>query len=112
MNGLEATPAKPPARRGAFEALYRSYRRATRRQAKATCPYYPTCSAYFILSVREHGPLLGAMYTTDRLLREYPWMELADHYPLVMPHETPRLHDPVPPRRDRRYRKRVRGADP
>lgn len=101
VGDVEAVPARDASRGGAFEALYRLYRRATRGDTRAGCPYYPTCSAYFILSVREHGPFLGAMLTTDRLLREYPGMENADHYPLVTPHDRARLYDPVPPGRSR-----------
>ncbi|MCO4745626.1 MAG: membrane protein insertion efficiency factor YidD [Proteobacteria bacterium] len=93
---------------GAFESLYRWYRQLPDKSAGG-CPYYPTCSGYFILNVRENGPLLAGLYTWDRLMREYPFMEKADHYPLVTPHGTPRFYDPVPVRlpRDERRRRRA-----
>lgn len=101
---VQATPAPSPPRHGLFEWAYRLYRKASAKDTAGTCPYYPTCSGYAVLSVREHGPLLGGLLTVDRLLREYPGMANADHYPLVTPHATPRLHDPVPPRPARRDR--------
>lgn len=88
-------PVEAP--RGVFEWAYRQYRRASR-SGVATCPYYPTCSGYGILAVRAHGPVLGGLYTVDRLLREHPWLPRTgpERYPLVTPHQTPRLLDPVP----------------
>jgi putative component of membrane protein insertase Oxa1/YidC/SpoIIIJ protein YidD len=96
--GVEAEKTPPPRRGGLFEDLYQWYRGRSDRDG-ARCPYYPTCSGYGITAVRTWGPIAGGMLTIDRLLREYPGMEHADHYPLVTPHEIPRLHDPVPPRR-------------
>lgn len=96
-----AAPAAAP-RSGLFESLYRFYRQRVSSRDGARCPYYPTCSGYAITAIRTHGPLVGSLYTVDRLLREYPGMDHVDHYPLVTPHDTPRLYDPVPvPRRDR-----------
>jgi hypothetical protein len=33
------------------------------------CPMEPTCSAYGMRAVAEHGPLLGYLATVDRLHR-------------------------------------------
>jgi putative membrane protein insertion efficiency factor len=41
------------------------------------CPMYPTCSRYSILAIRKHGPFLGVIMTSDRLLHE------ADEQPMV-----------------------------
>jgi putative component of membrane protein insertase Oxa1/YidC/SpoIIIJ protein YidD len=98
VGGVDAVPAASPPRSGPLEAAYRFYRDRISPSDGPTCPYYPTCSAYAILSVRERGPFVGGLLTIDRLLREYPGMERFDHYPMVMPHETPRLYDPVAPR--------------
>ena len=78
---------------GLLERLYRRYRKRSE-QDGAQCPFYPTCSAYGILAVREHGAALGVLLTVDRLLREHPGM--VTHYPVVTPHQTPRFNDPVP----------------
>lgn len=37
------------------------------------CRYYPSCSQYFILAVRKHGPLLGACKGIGRVCRCHPW---------------------------------------
>jgi putative component of membrane protein insertase Oxa1/YidC/SpoIIIJ protein YidD len=105
VGSIEAVPQRKSHRAGLFEAMYRWYRRISSSRDGAVCPYYPTCSGFFILSVRAHGPLLGALYTFDRFTREYPFMERADHYPLVTPHETPRLLD-FPPAERKRKRER------
>lgn len=97
VEGVDARPAPPPARAGFFERAYRFYRRYSDKNGGG-CPYYPTCSAYGILAVRDHGPFVGALIASDRLMREYPWMDHAHHYPLVTPHGVPRLYDPVPER--------------
>ncbi|MDG1480460.1 MAG: membrane protein insertion efficiency factor YidD [Myxococcota bacterium] len=81
----------PP--KGLLERLYRQYRMRSE-QDGAQCAFYPTCSAYGILAVREHGVPLGGLLTVDRLLREHPGM--VSHYPVVTPHQTPRWNDPVP----------------
>lgn len=33
------------------------------------CPMYPTCSEYSRQAIAKHGPVIGWMMTTDRLLR-------------------------------------------
>ncbi|SEA55135.1 putative membrane protein insertion efficiency factor [Desulfuromusa kysingii] len=34
------------------------------------CAMYPTCSAYSLQALRQHGPLLGVFLTVDRLYHE------------------------------------------
>jgi uncharacterized protein len=96
-------PPREAPRGGLVEGAYRWYRRVSVSDGP-TCSYYPTCSAYAILAVRERGIAVGSLLALDRLLREYPWMDRVDHYPIVMPHNTPRLADPVPPRNTRERR--------
>jgi len=49
-----------------------------------TCRYHPTCSQYAIEALREHGPIIGLLMGTKRILSCHPW---GGHG-----------HDPVPPR--------------
>jgi len=48
-----------------------------------TCRYYPTCSEYAIEALKIHGPLIGLLLGTKRILSCHPW---GGHGP-----------DPVPP---------------
>jgi putative component of membrane protein insertase Oxa1/YidC/SpoIIIJ protein YidD len=36
---------------------------------RGTCPSYPSCSEYSRQAIAKHGPIIGAMLTTDRLMR-------------------------------------------
>lgn len=37
------------------------------------CRYHPSCSEYFILAVKKHGPLRGACKGVWRICRCNPW---------------------------------------
>jgi len=37
------------------------------------CRFYPSCSAYAVRALDEHGALRGSWLTTRRLLRCHPW---------------------------------------
>lgn len=37
------------------------------------CRYYPSCSAYGLRSVQEHGVVHGSWLTVRRLARCHPW---------------------------------------
>lgn len=37
------------------------------------CRYYPSCSAYGLRSVQEHGVVKGGWLTARRLARCHPW---------------------------------------
>jgi putative component of membrane protein insertase Oxa1/YidC/SpoIIIJ protein YidD len=102
VGAVEATPGPPPPRSGVFERAYRFYRARISSRDGAKCSFYPTCSGYAILAVREHGPFVGGLYALDRLIyRDNPWRK-PDDYPLVTPHGVVRQYDPVPERRERR----------
>jgi len=49
-----------------------------------TCRYHPTCSEYAVESLRVHGPFIGLLMGTKRILSCHPW---GGHG-----------HDPVPPK--------------
>lgn len=38
-----------------------------------TCRYHPTCSEYAIDSLRIHGPVIGLLLGTKRILSCHPW---------------------------------------
>jgi len=37
------------------------------------CRYYPSCSAYGLTAVQEHGVIKGGWMTARRLVRCHPW---------------------------------------
>jgi putative membrane protein insertion efficiency factor len=37
------------------------------------CRFHPSCSEYFILAVRKHGPIRGACKGVGRICRCHPW---------------------------------------
>ena len=49
----------------------------------AGCRFTPTCSAYALEALREHGALAGSWLAVKRICRCHPWGECG--------------HDPVPP---------------
>jgi putative membrane protein insertion efficiency factor len=57
----------------------------------ARCQFAPTCSTFGHQAIREHGPWLGLLMTTDRLMRCSYWTDPAD-YPR---HPNGHLADPV-----------------
>jgi putative membrane protein insertion efficiency factor len=69
------------------------------------CPFEPSCSAYGLAAIREHGLLRGLLMTSDRLQRchaaaafgDYPHEEFARGWRLVDP---PRWLPPPAPAQD------------
>ncbi|HEY5043753.1 MAG TPA: membrane protein insertion efficiency factor YidD [Verrucomicrobiae bacterium] len=51
------------------------------------CRFTPTCSAYALEAVREHGALAGTVLATKRICRCHPWGACG--------------HDPVPKKKFR-----------
>ncbi len=37
------------------------------------CRFYPSCSQYFVLAVRKHGPVRGSLKGIGRICRCHPW---------------------------------------
>jgi hypothetical protein len=54
-------------------ALVRAYQVAISSWTPASCRFTPTCSAYAIGAIEEHGALRGAWLATRRIARCHPW---------------------------------------
>ena len=52
--------------------LVRIYQRTISPLLPQTCRFYPSCSAYSIEALREHGALRGIWMTLRRVLRCHP----------------------------------------
>ena len=68
-----------------FILLIRFYQRAISPHLGSNCRYTPTCSAYTIEALREHGLFRGSWLALRRILRCNPWGGSG--------------YDPVPPKR-------------
>jgi putative membrane protein insertion efficiency factor len=51
----------------------RFYQVCLRPLLPAICRFHPSCSEYFILAVRKHGPVRGACKGIGRICRCNPW---------------------------------------
>lgn len=54
-------------------APLRGYQRFVSPFLPPSCRFHPSCSAYAIVALQRHGPLLGSWLTVRRLLRCAPW---------------------------------------
>ena len=54
-------------------ALIKIYQYTLSPYLPASCRYYPTCSAYGIEALRQHGPFIGSWLTLKRLARCHPF---------------------------------------
>ncbi len=52
--------------------LVRIYKRAVSPLLPSTCRFHPSCSAYSIEALKEHGALMGTWMTLKRILRCHP----------------------------------------
>ncbi|RNE66952.1 membrane protein insertion efficiency factor YidD [Cryobacterium tepidiphilum] len=55
--------------------LLRLYRAVISPLYGDVCRYYPSCSAYALGAVQEHGVLIGSALAVRRLARCHPWAE-------------------------------------
>jgi uncharacterized protein len=77
--------------------LLRGYRFAISPLYGQVCRYHPTCSAYALEAVTEHGAVRGSWLAARRIARCHPWAAGGV--------------DPVPPRRNHtRTSTRTQGA--
>lgn len=69
----DAVRAVPLLPRNAVLALLHAYRATISPTYGDVCKYYPSCSAYAVGAVQQHGALKGAAMTAARLARCHPW---------------------------------------
>ena len=55
------------------------------------CPFYPSCSSFFIQSVKETGILKGGLMFADRFTRDLNLVKELNQYPL---HQSGKFFDP------------------
>jgi putative membrane protein insertion efficiency factor len=68
--GLKVLPLLP---RNAGLALLHAYRATISHTYGDVCKYYPSCSAYAVGAVQQHGLVKGSALTAARLARCHPW---------------------------------------
>jgi putative component of membrane protein insertase Oxa1/YidC/SpoIIIJ protein YidD len=55
------------------------------------CPFYPSCSNFYVKSVKEEGIIKGTLMFADRFTRDLNFLKSASHYPR---HISGRFYDP------------------
>lgn len=66
--------------------LIKAYRLVLSPWLGSSCRFTPTCSAYALQAVQDHGALGGSYLGASRVLRCHPWCAGG--------------HDPVPPKNE------------
>lgn len=66
--------------------LIKAYRLVLSPWLGSSCRFTPTCSAYALQAVQDHGALAGSYLGACRVLRCHPWCAGG--------------HDPVPPKNE------------
>ncbi|MBU0475828.1 MAG: membrane protein insertion efficiency factor YidD [Bacteroidetes bacterium] len=56
------------------------------------CPFYPTCSSFFVQSVNETNIIKGTLMFADRFTRDSNIFKSRSHYPK---HISGKLFDPI-----------------
>lgn len=74
--------------REALMGLVRGYRLLLSPWLGSACRFEPTCSAYALQALENHGAAAGSYLTVARLLRCHPWCA-GGHDPV--PEKAPRL---------------------
>ncbi len=59
--------------RNALLALLHGYRATISHTYGDVCRYYPSCSAYAVGAVQQHGAIKGAAMAAARVARCHPW---------------------------------------
>lgn len=66
---VEGSPSRPAR---VLRGLFRGWQRV-RAGRPSPCRFVPTCSAYGIEAVEQHGALRGGALAARRVLRCHPW---------------------------------------
>ncbi len=56
------------------------------------CPFYPSCSHFFVQAVSESGLIKGTLMFADRFMRDLNFFKNKNSYPL---HQFGKFYDPV-----------------
>ena len=73
--------------RAALIGLVKGYRLLLSPWLGSSCRFTPTCSAYSLQALEQHGAAAGSYLTVARLARCHPWCDGGeDQVPLVKPH--------------------------
>lgn len=67
---LHAVPLLP---RNALLGLLHGYRATISHTYGDVCKYYPSCSAYAVGAVQQHGAVIGSALAGARIARCHPW---------------------------------------
>jgi len=73
MNTVVATVLLIP--RNIAVVVLRIYRAVVSPLYGDVCRYYPSCSAYALAAIQEHGLTIGSALGARRLCRCHPWAE-------------------------------------
>ena len=71
--GCASRSAAPGAAARVLRALVRVYQYVVSPALPPCCRHLPTCSAYAMEAITEHGALHGGLMSLRRLLRCHPW---------------------------------------
>ena len=80
---LSSVPLIP---RNVALALLHGYRATISHTYGDVCRYYPSCSAYAVGAVQQHGAVKGAALAAARIARCHPWAEGGIDDPSPHPH--------------------------
>ncbi|GGH44291.1 membrane protein insertion efficiency factor YidD [Microbacterium album] len=73
LRASEILGAIPLVPRNAGIALIHAYRATISRLYGDVCRYYPSCSAYGLGAVQQHGLVKGSVLAGARIARCHPW---------------------------------------
>lgn len=73
MAASTVLPALALVPRNAAIGVLHAYRTVISPLYGDVCKYYPSCSAYAVGAVQQHGVLKGSILTAARLVRCHPW---------------------------------------